>query len=115
MGQWATQSSPELGIAAITGVSANAGMGVPSLLFHTSWGWGHISETAQSSTVTKVTLSGKSAFKIAMGGQLPLTIWIDAKTHFVMKSEMSAMGKTIVVTCQPPLVNRPIPASAFTK
>jgi outer membrane lipoprotein-sorting protein len=115
MGQWASQPSAEMGIAAITGVSGNAGMGVPSLLFHTTWGWGHIADTVGSSKVSQVTLGGRSAYKVEMGGQLPLTIWIDAKTHFAMKSQMSAMGNTIMVTFDTPIVNRPIPASAFTK
>ena len=120
-GMWEQQQSPEMGIAAITGISAGAGAAVPALLFHTNWG-NPLPNTRRSVSVDQETLGGRPVYRLtsAIGSRLSSTVWIDQKTLFLVKSQqVSETPKngtyTFTVTYSAPIVNETIPANAFTR
>lgn len=113
-GSWSTAQSPEMGIATITGISANTGTHVPAALLHASFG-GLKSMQASPTTVKLVNVRGHSLYRVSATQPFSTSLWIDAKTFFLVKSEMVAMGKTISLTFDPPVVNKPIPARRFVK
>lgn len=112
-GTWSTVQSPELGIATITGVSANAGTAVPAALFHTSWG--SLAVPGQAGRASRDTIGGRSTYRVDFTQPFKHKLWFDTKTYFLVKSEMSVMGQTITVDFGKPIVNKPIPSSAFKK
>ncbi len=113
-GAWEKVESPEMGIASITGISANAGTLIPSLLFHTKWGGiSHLSGVPGK--VSKEKQKGQNVLRVDAKGQMPMTLWVDAKTYLLVRTQMSAMGHTITVTFGPHKVNSAIPSGRFVK
>jgi outer membrane lipoprotein-sorting protein len=114
IGSWSKSSNVGMGIAAITGISANAATAVPSIFFHCDWNF--IKAAAHAPvTSSSAKLGGQDAYLVKISATIPMSIWIDKKTFFLLKTEASVMSRTIVVEFSPPKVNRPIPPNRFKK
>ncbi len=112
-GTWEPQPSAELGIAAITGISGNAGTYVPTTLVHASYV--SISTLMPDAKVTKETVNDVPTFHAKLRGPASVDFWINAKTYFIVKSSMTVGTTSIVVIYDTPLVNYPIPVKVFKK
>lgn len=113
-GSWNQVASADLGIASITGISANAGMLVPATLTHSKWG--SVGGLFKSkSTLTNETVGGRKLLCVKGTEPFTMSIWIDPVSYFVVRTEMTTMGRKITVVFSPPKVNQPISASRFKK
>jgi len=110
---WTSQNSPEMGIATVTGVSGNAAMSVPAALFHTSWGGFAGDKPKGPATLTE--LKGRKVYLVTSGGSVPRKYWIDADTHFLVLTELTAMKTKITVRFGPVKMNRPISDKEFRR
>jgi outer membrane lipoprotein-sorting protein len=112
--RWKTEPSPQIGIAAITGISASAGTNLSSILLKTSQNL--LTVLANSSPTVKLeTLEGRPTYHLSTDAVSNIDLWIDAKTFFVVKTSTKAGPYSIAVKYGPPKVNQPIPASRFVK
>lgn len=113
-GEWAKVKDVENGIATITGVSANTGSIVPSALMHTRWSnlKGFV---AADTKVAREKLGSGSVFRLSTKRQFSFTLWIDAKSYFIVKTQLEMRGQKIEVNYQPPVVDKAIPASRFKR
>jgi outer membrane lipoprotein-sorting protein len=112
---WNQVQNAEMGIATITGISANAGTLVPATLLHTNWGGAIQTLRKTKATVKKAKLGGRDTYCVVGNTGAATKLWIDAKSFFLVKSEMSIMDNTIVVKFDPPKINQPIPDSRFKR
>lgn len=111
---WSQSKDPENGIATVTGISANAATVVPAMLFHTAWG--RLDPAlAGSAKATPVTIGGRKLIKVSPFGPTGETVWIDASTHFITRTEANIMSRNITVVFGPPKVNGAIPANRFKR
>jgi hypothetical protein len=109
---WTQEQSAEIGIAKITGISGTTGSTVPALLLHTSWA--SLGQFEQpGAKVTMATVSGRKAYKLSVTKPFSSSIWVDAATDFLLRSESKVMSSTIVVTYGAPRVDTPISARIF--
>ncbi|HLK15216.1 MAG TPA: hypothetical protein VKT78_10455 [Fimbriimonadaceae bacterium] len=120
VGQWQQSQSPEMGIAAITGISANAGTSVPAALFHAKWGGILTMPGAGAPSLTKQTIAGRSTYvvhrKASNGGTaMDSTMWFDSKTFFLVQTSMKIMGRDLIVKFDAPKINVAVPKNAFTR
>jgi outer membrane lipoprotein-sorting protein len=112
-GFWSDVASPEMGIATITGISGMAGTTVPAALFHTNWGG--IQGMAEPVQVKKELVGGRSTYRLSSASPTKQSLWIDAKSYFIVKSTTFVMEQTLTVSFAPPVLNRPISPSLFKK
>ncbi len=113
-GSWNPVQNAEMGIATITGISAMTGTFVPGTLLRLT-SCGLFPETGRSHTVKIETVKGRKFYRLTSAKPFPETLWIDATTFFVARTEADLMGRKSVVTFAPPKVNGTIPASRFQK
>lgn len=111
---WEESQSLEMGIASITGISANAGTHVPAALSNLAFNLLAQLRNSQLS-VSAAKLGGKDAFLVTASKPLAVKVWFDAKTSFYMRSETQVAGNKLVVSYKAPKVNAPIPAAKFKK
>ncbi len=117
-----TQPSAEMGIAAITGISGTSGTVVPAILAHSQMG--NISVIAQNSaaTVTTDTVNGQPTYCVSFtfpsprtGGSQQQAYWVNRRTFYLVKTSMQFPGLENTVTYDAPIVDKPLPASAFQR
>jgi len=112
-GKWARQSSAEIGIAAITGISLEAGARVPAAILGTTWA--SMPTVAGASKLKSGAAKGRTVYRIDYTDPYPADYWFDGNTYFLIKTNQTIMGRTISIECAPPTVNKSIPASRFTR
>jgi len=121
-GGWQQQQSAENGIAEITGISGTSGTIVPAILTHS--GIGDIAAQAgkNPATVAMDTTDGQRTYRVSLSipnkkvaGSRLHTYWVNSHTFFLVKSSMQFPGFENTVTYDAPIVDKPLPASAFQR
>lgn len=111
---WQPVQNLEMGVATITGISANAGTHVPAALAGLSWG--ALKQLRQVTLkVSRAKLGGKDTFLLTATKPFPMKLWVDAKSSFYVRTESQVASRTIRVDFATPKVNGAIPAGRFTK
>lgn len=110
---WSKAASEEMGIATITGIAANAGTAVPAALVHARFG--NILKLYDPVQAVKTTLGGRPVYRLYTERPFPTTVWIDSHSFMLVKTLVVAIGQQINVQFDPPKVNGPVPAKAFTR
>lgn len=111
-GNWSRMENPEMGIATITGVSGTAGAVVPALLFHTAWA-GLTGFEGRSVKVSTAVVSGRRTYRLT--ADVPkASLWIDAGTFFLVRSEQQVAKSVVIVDFGRPKVNGPVSMTSFS-
>lgn len=113
-GRWSQVQNPEMGVATITGLSANAGAAVPATLLHTSFGsFSGLGRTKL--TVSRSKANGRAAYCLQGASPFPIKIYVDAQSYLFLRTEASVMNRKITVVFGTPKINAAIPASRFRR
>ncbi len=106
-GSWATEASPEMAIAAATGISANAGATIPALLFGTNWAMPiALGRTAKlelrEDKIGDVPYYVLTAHLDALNLRTTESLWIDEKTFLLRRylSDNEMTTRTFVISGQ---------------
>jgi outer membrane lipoprotein-sorting protein len=110
---WEKAKNVDEGLAAITGVSGNTGTYVPALLMHTTWG--DPFALGPKITVSQEKIGSTSVYHLASKSPMERDIWVDAKTYFLVRSQMKFQSYVFLLNYTKPQVNVAIPASKFVK
>lgn len=87
---------------------------VPSMLLHFGY-WQFNPVVVGGSGWTVAADSGGGRKLLRLHGTIPsnITLWLDAKTYFLVQSKASDAGSLVTVTYAPPIVDKPIPDDRF--
>lgn len=111
-GKWSELQSLQMGVASITGISANAGTMIPTVLSHLQMGIG-LDPAAGPFTVAKEKINGHGAYRLHKNSPFPLDMWIDAKSYLLLRTTANFGGRSLTVVFAKPKLNGPIPSKTF--
>ncbi len=112
---WNQLNNITVAIAAISGISVNAGSLVPSTLMHSPFG-GLMTYTGHGWTLKSgKNKLGKPVYKVHGPAATDPSIWIDATTNLIIRAEVAAGAQTLAVTFSTPRINPTIAPWRFRK
>ncbi len=107
-GKWTKMQGADLGIASIAGISGLAGSTLPPLLLNRPLYGMEVADKMVRAKVEKV--GSAEAFVLNTRTQ---TVWVDAKTFYILRTKATAGGVTFDSSYGPTVVGKAIPADVF--